>query len=184
MKTHLSFWGKAVTAVFLVLALSVLFIGCDPTTNGDPPQRFGPKIAGAELNGTWSSIYEDQFIIDKEALTFTYWYGAGEEPDYSGEESYDYAGNIVGEIASDPSLLQCEWGYITIQITNAGENGPTVNKYFVIRWKDLTASSVKEGGAYKAGGSNGGMDTMAEAEAEYTAENGYFGTFGTYSPVQ
>jgi hypothetical protein len=97
----------------------------------------------------------------------------------------DYKGDIVGEIENDPGLLQCEWGYITLKITNAGSWATaTEGKYFVIHWKNLTASSVQEGGAYKEGGKNSGMDTVEAAENEYTAENGYFSQPGTYSPVQ
>jgi hypothetical protein len=172
MKIRLSFWGKAVTVAFLVLALGVLF-SCDSTTNGDP----------AEFSGKWTSALGDQFILDKDALTFTYWYGTG-EPDY-GAASMDYKGTIVGDVANDLSLLKQEWGYITMKITNSGGVGPTVGKYYGIHWKDLTASSVQEAGAYKNGSTNNsGMTTQQGAKTEYTAENGYFGTFGTYSPAQ
>jgi hypothetical protein len=173
MKTRVSFWGKAVTVAFLVLALGVLF-GCDPSTNGDP----------AEFSGKWTSTEGDQFIIDKVAYTFTYWYGTG-EPDY-GTDSMDYKGAIVGAVATDLSLLKQESGFITIKITQSGEWGPSVGKFFVIHWKELTASSVREAGAYKNSvpNNNGGMDTVEDAENEYTVPNGYFNGFGTYTPAQ
>jgi hypothetical protein len=169
MKTRLSFWGKAVTALFLVLG--VLF-SCDTTTNST-----------GEFSGKWVSTGGDQFIIDKDNLTFTYWYGTG-NPDY-GPSSMDYTGTIVGAVAGDLSLLKQEWGYITLHITSSGDFGPTVGKYFGIHWKNLTDSSVEEAGAYKSTvpNKNSGSDTLAAAVAEYTVENGYFDRFGTYSPA-
>jgi hypothetical protein len=185
MKIRLSFWGKAVTALFLVLALGVFF-GCDTTTNGDPPQRFGPKVTGAEFSGTWSSTGSygtDSVAIDTAAdpMTFTYWFGT--TPDYSGSYSMDYTGIIEGEIAEDPDLLKCEWGYIIIKITNSGSYAPSVGKYHGIHWENLSASSVREGGAAKDPYTDKGKDTLAAAVAEYTVENGYFGNHGTYLPA-
>ncbi|MDR2144248.1 MAG: hypothetical protein LBP29_07755 [Treponema sp.] len=193
MKARLSFWGKIITTAFL--ALCVFFAGCDTPTNGNPPRRFGPNVAGAEFNGSWKSegsYGTDQFKIDTATSpkTFTYWFNSATgpglvgAPDYTGTSSMDYQGNIVGEIESNPGLLKCEWGYITLEITSAGPYGPAVGKYYVIHWKNLTTSSVKEAGAYRNGSSyNSGMDTPAAAVAEYTAEKGYFGMTGTYSPV-
>jgi hypothetical protein len=159
----------------LVLGMAALS-GCK--TDGELP-RFGPRINGAEFSETWKSTGGDQFIIDTAANTFTYWYGEG-SPDY-GESSMDYKGDIVGEVSDDVTLLQSEYGYLTIKITQAGAYGPTVGKYFVIHWKELTPGTVAEGGAYKEGGNNTGMDTITAAVAEYTVDNGYFDMFGSYA---
>jgi hypothetical protein len=165
---------------FLLVAVqcaAFVLVGCDDGSTDDVP-RFGPKVTGAELSGTWKSSYDDKFTIDTTANTFSY--SLGDTPDY-GTESMDYKGNIVGEVLADKTLLQSKYGYLTIKITNAGGNGPTVGKYFVIHWKDLTTNTVQEAGAYKKDGQNKGMDTPAAAAAEYTVGNGYFEMFGTYT---
>ncbi|MDR1904002.1 MAG: hypothetical protein LBQ88_17165 [Treponema sp.] len=163
---------KKAFSFFFALCLvmgAALFTGCD--LDGD-------EVRVAELSGNWISAGGDHFIVDTTNNTFSYWFGT--EPSY-GDGSMDYKGNIVGEVLADKTLLQSKYGYLTIQITYAGEYGPTVGKYFVIHWKELTPSAVEEAGAYKEGGNNNGMDSIAEAEAEYTVDNGYFGMFGAYS---
>jgi hypothetical protein len=161
-------------AVLGVLAL--LFAAC-PMEPDEGVSRFGPKVSGAEFSGTWTSNSGDQFNINTTANTFTYSFGS--TPDY-GDMSMDYSGNIVGEVLADKTLLQSKHGYLTIKVTNAGGYGPTVDKFFVVHWKDLTSGSVKEAGAYKQGGQNTGVDTAEAAAAEYTVEKDYFGMYGVY----
>jgi hypothetical protein len=158
------------------LVMGILgFIGCD--TGGDEDEtvpRFGPAVSGAEFSGTWGSEAGDSLKIDTSANTFSY---SGADPDWG----MDYAGEIVGDVLADKDLLKAKWGYITFKVTTAGAYGPTVGKYFVIHWKELTPTTVMEAGAYKADGQNSGMDTADAAATEYTVENDYFDMFGAYS---
>jgi hypothetical protein len=166
---------KRIFSLVAAVLFAVLVItGCD-TSDGDD--------LAAELSGTWKSAGGDQFLVDTSSSpkTFTYWYGAG-QPDFTGSDSMDYKGEIVGDVAANPNLLRSQWGYIVIKVTNSGGYGPTVGKYFAVHWKNLTAASVEEAGPFKLGSIyNKGIDTAAAAKTEYTAENGYFGQFGTYT---
>jgi hypothetical protein len=175
MKSRLSFLGKALVAVFLVLNLGAFVTGCGNPTGGDP-QRYGPKVAGAEFSGKWETQY-DYFTIDKSTKTFYY---------YDGGWGSDYTGTIVGQVAADLSLLQSSYGYLDLYITaNGGGNyTPTVGRFYVIHWNKLTSSSVEEGGAGVAGGNNNsGMASLEAAIAEYTAGNGYFDGIVPYTFV-
>jgi hypothetical protein len=155
-----------------------LFSSCDLDDDDGTIPRFGPTVSGVELNGIWASTLGDSIKIDKDNNTCSYWFGAA--PEYSDPYSMDYAGTIVGEILADKTLLQSKFGYLTIKVTDAGGYGPDVGKFFVIYWKDLSSGSVQEAGAYNATGNNSGMTTIAEAVAEYTVANGYFGILGIY----
>jgi hypothetical protein len=126
----------------------------------------------SSLVGSWKSEAGDGLDISE--TTFSY---KSSDPTWG----MDYSGEIVGAVLADKSLLNAQWGYLTFKVTASGEWGPTVGKYFVIHWKELTPTTVMESGAYKADGQNSGMDTAAAAASEYTAENGYFGVFGAYS---
>jgi hypothetical protein len=174
MKSRLSFLGKALIAVFLVLNLGALVTGCSNPSSGDP-QRYGPKVAG-ELNGKWIANFGDFFVIDKATKTFVY------DDNYDGSMSFE--GTIVGQVADDLTLLQSSYGYIDLQITSSGSYGPVVGNYHVIHWRNLTSSSVEEGAAGKwSGGDNDGKEVLEDAIAEYTFENGYFDNMGEYTPV-
>jgi hypothetical protein len=157
----------------LVLCFALLFaVGCSNTTSSsDDVPGFGPKVDAATFAGTWTSTGGDGFIVN--TMTFAY------EP-----EGYGFSGNIVGAVAADPSLLQSEYGYLTIQITADTGWGKEIGKYYVIHWKDLTSSSVQESSATSTDYTdpiNNGMSTLEEAVTEYTVDNGYFGYYGTYT---
>jgi hypothetical protein len=172
-------FSPPVKVVIFAAFVSLVMLSCKMDDDGTIP-RFGPKVEGAELSGTWTAVEGDSIKIDKDSNTFTYWFG--NTPDYTGGYSMDYSGNIVGEVLADKTLLQSKFGYLTIEVTAAGVYGPGVGKFIAIYWKDLSSSgTVKEGGPYKETGNNSGTATIAEAEAEYTVENGYFDRTGTYS---
>jgi hypothetical protein len=169
--THLPGKGFPFVLVLCLVATALVFAGC-PTDSEN-------KNEDAEFSGKWVSTGGDQFTIDLQANTFSYWYGSG-EPSY-GPESMDYKGDIKGPVLSNKNLLKNGSGYLAMQISSAGDWGPTVGKYIVIFWKDLTDKTVVEAGPYKAGGNNSGMDSVEAALAEYTVENGYFDMTGTYT---
>ncbi len=141
----------ALAALFAAVALS----GCDASS--------GPT--GDSLVGVWSSSGGDGFTVTE--TTFSYQYGDTEQ--------------FAGDIANDPDLSAGS-GYIVMRITSRLNSwDPEVGKYVAIHWKNFTGDGVKESSAYKTGGSyNSGMDTLAEAEAEYTVANGYYGYYGEY----
>jgi hypothetical protein len=57
---------------------------------------------------------------------------------------------------------------------------PVKGKYFAYAYKN--ASTMPSGAAaFKGGGKNTGVDTLEEAESEYTEANGYFDGSGVYS---
>lgn len=151
-----------------VIAVSFLLvtqglISCDLDSGAD----------GGTIEGTWKSSYGDYYVIDRTTLTLN-------DPSYGGVQ---YAGTIVGELASNPSLFSAEYGYIVIKITDGGRQGKTVGNYYVNHWKELTSSSVRLAGAYKDG-VTADTATLADAEAEFTIDNGYFGMYGAYQKTK
>jgi hypothetical protein len=147
----------------LLLALSLLwaslsFTGCvqDAEETVSPPT----------LEGKWESPGGDGFEVS--GGKFSYFYGT----------TVDYAGTIVNS-----SDLTASSGFITLYITeiNEGEYAKDLNAFLVVRWKNLSEAGVQEAGPYKFGSEfNNGMPTQAEAEAEYTTANNYFGIYGDY----
>ncbi|GHV94570.1 hypothetical protein AGMMS50293_08900 [Spirochaetia bacterium] len=175
---------KRILSLVLVLSLALLVMaGCK--TDPDPVPRFGPKVTGAEFSGTWKSSDDEYISIDISAKTVTSSFS--NTPSF-GMDSWDWKGNIVGEVLDDMSLLQSKWGYLIIEVTDAGlgstefPSAYSAGKYLGYHWKNLTASTVDGSTQYKSGSANnGGMDSAAEAESEYTADNGYFGMSSTYA---
>jgi hypothetical protein len=169
------FSPKRLFSFLSIVCIAILLAGCNNPTGGDEVPRFGPKVA-ATFAGTWTSTGGDSFIVDIAATPPTFTYSAG-DPLWD----MDYSGEIVGEVQTDHSLLESQWGYLTFRITGAGAYGPTSENFFVIHWKNLTTNSVEEAGAYKSDGKNAGTTTIQEAVVEYTVDNNYFGGFGTYT---
>jgi hypothetical protein len=165
--------------VGVCLVLGTLgFVGCDDGEDGEIP-RFGPKVAGATLSGEWVSNTDEVFTIDTAEMTLSY----ESKSEYEGETyNMGFSGKIVGDVAADPTLLESKWGYITFQVTEAGDSATAQKeKYFMVCWKDLTSTTVQESVAYKATGNNSGTDALEAAVAEYTVENDYFAYFSPYT---
>lgn len=153
--------------LWLVIAVSFLLVtqgltSCDLDSGAD----------GGTIEGTWVSSYGDYYVIDRTTLTLN-------DPSYG----VQYAGTIVGELASNPSLFSAEHGYIVIKITDGGTYNKTVDNYYVNHWKELTSGSIRLAGAYKDG-VTADTATLAEAEAEFTIDNGYFGIYGAYQKTK
>lgn len=134
------------------------------------------SLVGSEseesLNGYWKSSYGDGFEIyyDYDNLVLKYKQYNNTEKDVS------FAGTVV----NNPDLTAAS-GYIIIQITEAGTWEKTVGSYYACHWKDFTGDTVKHAAAFKVGGTNNnGMETAADAEQEYTVENGYYALHGDY----
>ena len=145
------------------LAALVLFVSVCMFTSC----KFEPD---ASIIGTWKSTYDEVFKIT--ASTFT--------NEYNGYVSY--AGTI-DNMRDDGSGA----GYITIKLTeNNYYPGESVNKFYVIHYKNLTDSTADIAGAYISGApefhpetGTGGKDTKAEAESTYTVAAGAFAFYST-----
>ncbi|MDE5898825.1 MAG: hypothetical protein K2H09_06120 [Treponemataceae bacterium] len=115
------------------------------------------------LVGTWNGQYEgESYTIT--ATTFT---SAG---------SYEGDNLLVGK-------LNTSSGYIYIKYTRAmnpdwsySEDAPDVGKWYAVMYKDLTERSISISGAWKKDGISA-AETLEEAIAEFTVENGYFDSF-------
>jgi len=75
---------------------------------------------------------------------------------------------------------------LIIQVTGSNDASgymtvPDTGKYFAYAYKSLAGDIVSSAAPYKSSGKNTGVDTITEAVSEYTAENGYFGIYGTYT---
>jgi hypothetical protein len=90
--------------------------------------------------------------------------------------SISFAGTIVEVLADDETD-----GRLIIKITDGGTWYKSAGSYYAVAYKNLTADSVEESGAFNGSSSyNGGMDTLAEAAEEYTVDNSYFVYYGNY----
>ena len=130
---------KSITSTSIVAAVNV--IGYDFTD---------PIPSG--LKGFWISMWGEEFTIsDTEFLS--------ETPPYGG-----YGGTIVNH-RSDGS----DAGYITIFYTRNDWNPDGIDTFYVIHYKELTASTMAISGA----GPDEGLN-FSDAEATYTVADGYF----------
>ena len=171
--TRFSF-GSAATflgALLIVVSLSFSLVSCKTDDNNDDSLTSGIEELSKDspLIGKWQdssySIYE---ISQNEFSNY-------------GDNYLSYAGNnLVISKTSENS------GYIYIQYTRAAdenwnyttdkEKAPDIGNWYAISYKSLTASSIQISGAYKDGGEKS-TETLEEAMAEFTIENGYFSTY-------
>lgn len=159
------------SAILLLLSLSIFLASCKPEPDPETllPQGIEELSTDSPLIGKWkdsdSSIYE---ISQNEFSNYSDTY-------------LSYAGNnLVISKTSENS------GYIYIQFTRAAdenwnyttdkEKAPDIGNWYAISYKSLTSSSIKISGAYKDGGETS-TETLEEAMAEFTIENGYFSTY-------
>ena len=157
------------SAILLLLSLSIFLASCKPEPDPEIllPQGIEELSTDSPLIGKWQDSYNSIYDISQNEFSN---YG----------DTYDsYAGNnLVISKTSENS------GYIYIQYTKAycaehstyDNDSPDVGKWYAISYKSLTASSIKISGAYKKGGETS-TETLEEAMAEFTIENGYFSTY-------
>ena len=175
--TRFSFGSVAafLGALLIVVSLSFSLASCKTADDDNPlPQGIEELSADSPLIGKWQDSYGSIYEISQTKFSN---YG----------ESYEsYAGNnLVISKSTDNS------GYIYIQYTKAycaehsnleeykytyDNDSPDVGKWYAISYKSLTASSIQISGAYKKGGETS-TETLEEAMAEFTIENGYFSTY-------
>ncbi|MBN2547031.1 MAG: hypothetical protein JXB50_14615 [Spirochaetes bacterium] len=117
------------------------------------------------LSGYWKSNFGDGFEISG---TNYYQYD-------NSDKDLSFSGIIVNH-----SDYKVSSGFITIQITNSGSWGMTLNYYYIVRWKNYHVNAASQSCAYKDGGNNSGMSNQTDAETEYTEANGYYVYYGDY----
>lgn len=169
MKSTRFSFGSAATflgTLLVVVSLSFSLASCKTDDNND--DSLTSRIA---LIGKWKDSYDSTYEISQNEFS-NYGYG------------YDsYAGNnlVISITSNDFSS-----GYIYIQFTRAADENwnyttdktkaPDIGKWYAISYKGLTASSIQISGAYKYDGKTS-TETLEEAMAEFTIENGYFSTY-------
>ena len=165
MKSTRFSFGSAATflgALLIVVSLSFSLASCKTDNDDDDPIL---------LVGKW-----------QDSSNFIYEISKNEFSNY-GEGFDSYAGNnLVISITSNDFTS----GYIYIQYTRAADENwnyttdktkaPDIGKWYAISYKGLTASSIQISGAHKYDGKTS-TETLEEAMAEFTIENGYFSTY-------
>ena len=159
------------SAILLLLSLSIFLASCKPEPDPETllPQRIEELSTDSPLIGKWQDSFYSIYEISQNEFSN---YGDG----YN-----SYAGNnLVISKTSENS------GYIYIQYTRAADENwnyttdktkaPDIGKWYAISYKGLTASSIQISGAYKYDGKTS-TETLEEAMAEFTIENGYFSTY-------
>ena len=147
--------------VAALAACLVLLSGCELATSS----------ADGALTGYWKSTFGDGFELSVNTL---------EGFRYVQYNDADRNVSFAGIVANRPNF-DASTGYIIVLVTEPGSWGKTAGSYYAIHWKNLSGSLVAAASAYKVGGAhNNGMETLAEALAEYTVENGYYGYYGEY----
>jgi len=128
------------------------------------------------LTGYWKSDYGDGFKVENGVFTA-----------YDNETLTEGAVSFAGTIVRN-TVLNAETGSLTLQITSGGSWSKTPDYYYVVKWKNLTETSVQYAAAakYVSEGSlendfAPGKPTQTEAEGSYTSSAGYFAQFGSYT---
>lgn len=162
--TRFSFGSAAafLGALLIVVSLSFSLASCKTDNDDDDPIL---------LVGKW-----------QDSSNFIYEISKNEFSNY-GEGFDSYAGNklVISITSNDFSS-----GYIYIQYTRAADENwnyttdktkaPDIGKWYAISYKGLTASSIQISGAHKYDGKTS-TETLEEAMAEFTIENGYFAMY-------
>lgn len=168
MKTssQFSLFKSFLLALFIASLTNLTSCNFEPENTAEPLSLVDSV---PELVGTWKSTLGDSLEITGTSFTYLY------------DEQPQYAGTIKNiRLINDNKSS----GYLTIKFTTVTPSdwtNYTVGHYYVVYWKDLTATTLAQAAPYKDGGSNDGFSSLAEAEAEYTLTNGYFGYTDTYT---
>lgn len=160
------------TTLFLSFAS---FTSC--TFDADSTGERTKQIEISEISniiGTWESEWGEELVITETTVTKS---SANFEPKLKEQ-------NFKGTI-KNVRLLTGTSGYITLLITESTEiYAPYKDKYYVLYFSDLSATSVKEAGPYKEGAESNGLATQVAAEEAYTVTNGYYAMSSTYNKKQ
>lgn len=153
---------KKLLATLLLILAMLTAVSCDVPQEEPGNDETSVFVEVPEkLIGTWSitTPYTESYTITKDT--------------FSSKGSYE--GNNAKVFKTSETS-----GYIYIKYTKAAnadwtysETAPDVGKWYAVSYKELTESSIKLAGAYKADGKTS-TATIDEAKAEFTIENGYF----------
>ena len=155
---------KSSLAAFLIMLAMLLAVSCDVAKEEDNNSETPVYVDVPEnLIGTWECVnpYKETYTITKDTFSNGYYEGNNAKVFKINETS----GYIYIKYTK---AMNADWSY--------SETAPDVGKWYAISYKNLTDSSVKLSGAYKADGKTS-MATIDEAKAEFTIENGYFATY-------
>ena len=168
-------FSRLVVIAFVITLFS--FIGCKPDPEipvGSTPITPVEISADDAIIGVWSCTYDNGYVETYTITNTTF--DAGE---------YSYAGDNLKVIKSSETS-----GYIYIKYTKSmnadysfSSTAPDVGKWYALHYKNLTATSIKLSGAWKADGVSS-TDTIDEAIKEFTVANGYFGAYSELTKVQ
>ena len=173
-----STFKRVLLAIAAVAVIGFGFTGCQQEAETEYVDNYIlvlPIESTDSLIGSWSVTYPDTgYGAYKEQYNISTTTFDNNNGDGSG--SY-YAGNELCVL----KLSETE-GYIYVKYTRSmnadysySETAPDVGKWYAIHYEDLTASTIKIAGAYKATGKTS-AETLAEAIQEFTVANGYFNT--------
>lgn len=159
------------SAILLLLSLSIFLASCKPEPDPETPLSQGIEELSTDspLIGQWKDSYNSIYEISQNEFS-----------NY-GDTYLSYAGNNL--VISKTSKNS---GYIYIQYTRAAdenwnyttdkEKAPDIGNWYTISYKDLKENSIQLSGASKYEGKTS-TETLEEAMAEFTIENGYFSTY-------
>jgi len=147
--------------VAALAACLVLLSGCELATSS----------ADGALTGYWKSTFGDGFELSGNTL---------EGFRYVQYNDADRSVSFAGTVVNNPDYFATS-GYLVILISDPGTFDITEGAYYAVHWKNLSGSLVAAAAAFLYEGDyNNGMETLEDALAEYTVENGYFGYYGEY----
>jgi hypothetical protein len=146
------------------------------TVRGTVKSDFSPPATGKPNAFVipFAGYYKDPNYSDGFEISDDSFYAYGD-----GTKTLSYAGTVVENVQSSSNS-----GVLIIRITIAGSWGKTVGSYYGIAYQDFSGPDVKESSATSADWTapvNNGLPSLAEAVAEYTVANGYYGYFGSYT---
>lgn len=163
---------KKLLATLLLILAMLTAVSCDVPQEEPGNDETSVFVEVPEkLIGTWSitTPYPESYTITKDS--------------FSSKGSYE--GNNAKVFKTSETS-----GYIYIKYTKAAnanwtysETAPDVGKWYAVSYKELTESSIKLSGAYKADGKTS-TATIDEAKTEFTIENGYFGGYSELTKEQ
>lgn len=141
---------KRLSLAVTVLLFTLFVVSCaNPTQNNN-----------GDILGTWTSSYGEIYAIT--GSTFTSSFLAGGIP------TVFYGGNNLFFSPEDTNS-----GYIYFRYTKAYYEDD-VGRWYAVHYENLTSNSVSLAGAATTS-TDGPTETLYQAIAKFTVENGYFG---------
>lgn len=163
-----SLWRAAAVLVALVVLCG--FVACkEPDSEDLIFENVSPLTSNDEIVGTWISDWGEKFTFSTEKFSSFY-------KDEKDKEQLSYEGK-------NPYIYKIDkkTGYVYIKYTNA-LNEADVGKWYAIYYSDIATANGKITAKISGAGKEGGKtstDTLEEAVAEFTVDNGYYAWYST-----